>query len=163
MENNNTMPVGTPAPDKKGGFWKGFIIGVVTMILLGVIGVVAVLFAGSLLVNRSLDTAREKGNTAALKANLLNIRAQAEILFDMDGSYAGICGAPTISSMLAASKLEAKGGDVVCLADADSYAIGATYVDGGKDQTFCVDSAGNSMPVAGKASDVIKGANFVCR
>ncbi len=52
--------------------------------LLVVIAIIGIL---SSVVLASLNTARNKGSDAAIKSNLANIRAQAEILYDGAGCY----------------------------------------------------------------------------
>lgn len=74
--------------------------------LLVVIAIIGILAS---VVLASLNSARNKGADAAIKANLANARAQAELFYDAGTTYAGVCTAGTnnISSMVlnAAQKL----------------------------------------------------------
>ena len=60
---------------------KGFTL-IELLVVVAIIGVLASV------VLASLNTARSKGGDAAIKANLSNIRSQAEILYDTWGNYA---------------------------------------------------------------------------
>jgi prepilin-type N-terminal cleavage/methylation domain-containing protein len=100
--------------------------------LLVVIAIIGIL---SSVVLASLNTARGKGADAAVKANLANARAQAELYYDdaNPDSYDGVCAA---SSGIAASLSAVTGS--TC---SDSL-TGWTAVGPLSSGTFCVDSAG---------------------
>ena len=131
--------------------------------LLVVIAIIGIL---SSIVLASLNTARNKANDAAVKANLANIRAQAEILYDTDGNYNKVCGAnsatqdSTIGSAVAAATT-ASGGAVVCgkpaTGDASDWAISSPLKNSG---FWCVDSKGASKSVSSAiaATDVVCGS-----
>jgi hypothetical protein len=95
----------------------------------------------------SLNTARGKGADAAIKANLANIRAQAEIVYDgaSPNSYATVCGVggdATIAAALAAAG-SASGTTAVCNPSATAWAASvALKTDATK--FWCVDSLGVS-------------------
>ncbi len=65
--------------------------------LLVVIAIIGIL---SSVVLASLNTARGKGSDAAIKSNLANLRAQAEIYYDANGKYgsAGVAAATTAAA-----------------------------------------------------------------
>jgi type IV pilus assembly protein PilE len=56
--------------------------------LLVVIAIIGIL---SSVVLASLNTARNKGADAAIKSNLANARAEAELFYDTNGTYDGVC------------------------------------------------------------------------
>lgn len=98
--------------------------------LLVVIAIIGIL---SSVVLASLNTARAKGSDAAIKANLGNIRAQAEIFYDANNHY-GVDSADcvtastifvdaTITAAVNAAEL-ASGGSATCLADDGDPAAG---------------------------------------
>lgn len=60
---------------------KGFTL-IELLVVIAIIGIL------SSVVLASLNTARAKGADAAIKANLANIRAQAELVYDGNGCYA---------------------------------------------------------------------------
>ena len=72
---------------------KGFTL-IELLVVVAIIGVLASV------VLASLNTARAKGADAAIKANLSNMRAQAEILYDTAGNYTGLCANAIILNML---------------------------------------------------------------
>lgn len=63
---------------------KGFTL-IELLVVIAIIGIL------SSVVLASLNTARNKGSDAAIKADLNNIRAQAELVYDSTSSYAGVC------------------------------------------------------------------------
>lgn len=72
---------------------KSFSKGFTLIELLVVIAIIGIL---SSVVLASLNTARGKGADAAVKANVNNIRAQAELVYDNNSSYAGVCTDPNV-------------------------------------------------------------------
>src|SRR3989344_2292217 len=98
--------------------------------LLVVIAIIGIL---SSVVLASLNTARAKGSDAAIKANLGNIRAQAEIFYDANNHY-GVDSADcvtassifvdtTITAAIVAAET-ASGGSASCLANDGVLAAG---------------------------------------
>ena len=126
--------------------------------LLVVIAIIGIL---SSVVLASLNTARNRGADANIKANLANIRAQAELIYDTDGDYDAVCAANSttqntqIASMIAS--VNSQGGTAVCgkpaTGAATAWAASATLkttnqfgASSGTDY-FCVDSAGASKVI----------------
>jgi prepilin-type N-terminal cleavage/methylation domain-containing protein len=110
--------------------------------LLVVIAIIGVLSA---VVLASLNTARTKGNDAAVRANLDSARAQAEIYYDTNGSYTGVCAAATgVLNMINGANAANGSGVVTCNATvADAYAISAAF-NNSTTAFFCVDSTGKA-------------------
>lgn len=121
--------------------------------LLVVIAIIGIL---SSVVLASLNTARAKGADAAIKSNLANLRAQAELSYDTQGNYDNVCadaniiaainGAKTASGITAATT--ATGTAVTtttatCHDDALGYAI-AVPLKTNNALYACVDSTGQS-------------------
>ncbi len=92
---------------KKINFKKGFTL-IELLVVVAIIGILASV------VLSSLNTARDKGSDAAIKANLANIRVQAELVYDDNdpNSYSGLCTNNTVANQTAAAA-SALGGEVV--------------------------------------------------
>jgi type IV pilus assembly protein PilA len=126
---------------------KGFTL-IELLVVIAIIGIL------SSVVLASLNTARAKGNDAAIKSNLANVRAQAELIYDNDGDYDAVCAAnsvtqnTTVASAVAAATT-ASGGTVVCgkpaSGAASAWAISAPLKTSGY---WCVDSTGASRAIS---------------
>ena len=76
---------------------KGFTL-IELLVVIAIIGIL------SSVVLASLNSARAKGADAAIKSNLNNVRAQAELVYDdANGSYAGVCGHSTVLKVINAT------------------------------------------------------------
>ncbi len=89
-------------------FKRGFTL-IELLVVIAIIGIL------SSVVLASLNTARGKGANAAVKSNLQGIRSQAEIIYDDNQSYTGLCSDPNVISAVVAAMTA--GGDAVGLAD----------------------------------------------
>lgn len=122
---------------------KGFTL-IELLVVIAIIGIL------SSVVLASLNTARNKGTDAAIKANLANARAQAELYYDSNGnSYdpdgttnTGVCDATETNSIAAAVAAadEASTGVAICNSAPTAWAASAALTSG----AFCVDSTGNA-------------------
>lgn len=104
--------------------------------LLVVIAIIGILAS---VVLASLNSARNKGADAAIKAGLSNARAQAELFYDGTLTYDNVCttGTNNIGSMILASAQRLSSTNTV---GADSQAF-AYNVGGGTGSAVCHDSA----------------------
>jgi prepilin-type N-terminal cleavage/methylation domain-containing protein len=124
--------------------------------LLVVIAIIGIL---SSVVLASLNTARNKGNDAKVKAQLSAARAAAEVYYDTNSSSYGPAAAVCTAGMFAnAASGMAELADVnnypggttlVCGSSATAYAIKAALNNGGVAAYWCVDSLGSSKQVTG--------------
>ena len=123
--------------------------------LLVVIAIIGVLSA---VVLASLNTARTKGNDAAVQADITGIRTQAQLYYSDNGSY-GPASAAVVSDCAATDNVFSEStiqkqiagadtantpdGSITCnvAADGTAYAVSAEFVTT-PDTYFCVDSTG---------------------
>jgi len=114
---------------------KGFTL-IELLVVIAIIGIL------SSVVLASLNTARNKAGDAAVKSNLANIRAQAEIYYDGNGnSYASLCTADSTFAAGVAAAGAAGSGSQVCTSDADEWAVSATLKSDSA-KFWCVDHKG---------------------
>ena len=123
--------------------------------LLVVIAIIGVL-ASIILV--ALNSARTKGNDAKIKANLSNLRAGAEVLYDSASpqQYAAAT-ADTCSGVLADSSLVpiltpssyAGSPPILCRVSTQAYAVSIRLGNNTSTYSWCVDSQGLSMQISG--------------
>lgn len=129
--------------------------------LLVVIAIIGIL---SSVVLASLNTARGKGSDAAIKSNLANIRAQAEILYDSNGGYgvdttptAFVLGACTntadtifvdanVWGQISAAITAAGGASALssCVSTASAWSAAVQLKQNATAEAWCVDSSGGS-------------------
>src|SRR3989344_6868844 len=110
--------------------------------LLVVIAIIGVLSA---VVLASLNTARSKGNDAAVMSDLDGARTQAQIFYgDNANSYTNVCTETTIAKQIAAADIaNGTAGAVACNPSATAYAIAAELV-AIPGASYCVDSLGTA-------------------
>lgn len=137
---------------------KRFNQGFTLIELLVVIAIIGIL---SSVVLASLNTARGKGADAAVKSNLNNMRAQAELYYDNNnGSYTNLCTADASVVKALTAAMTAGGATSVVTSGAagnattvSCYAAGQTYVIQAPLKTtgagyWCVDNSGSSKTEA---------------
>jgi Tfp pilus assembly protein PilE len=141
--------------------------------LLVVIAIIGIL---SSVVLASLNTARNKGADASIKANLTQARAEAEIFHDTAGNYTGVCaqtGTNVIGDSVKAAEIASDGTSraTYALTDVADATNGVCHVDANgtawaaqvdlKDASqgyFCVDSTGK----AGTTSTALAASIVAC-
>ncbi len=136
-------------------FKKGFTL-IELLVVIAIIGIL------SSIVLASLNSARDKGGNAAVKADLNGIRSQAEIVYDNgDNTYAAVCAnANVIAAVTGAIGAGGDSGTVAtrCNNSATAWAANAKLKTAeGTSNYWCVDSSGKGK---GEASEL--GGATVC-
>ncbi|MEK7569580.1 MAG: type II secretion system protein [Patescibacteria group bacterium] len=156
-------------------FKRGFTL-IELLVVVAIIGILASV------VLASLNSARNKGADAAIKAALSNARAQAELFYDTGQTYTGVCAAGGIGNMVlnAAQKLgslatvEATAqafvyslagtagtlGDAVCHESAGAWAAAVSLkAPAAASSGWCVDSTGASRE---SVNTDLPASNYTC-
>lgn len=138
--------------------------------LIELLVVVAIIGILASVVLASLNTARAKGANAAIKANLANIRAQAEIVYDATpnaygtaANAASSCSSPTAGSLFANVTIQAantaaataSGGTGACFSSigtSSAWSVSFPLKAGDTTGFWCVDSTGVSKGTAALAT-----------
>jgi prepilin-type N-terminal cleavage/methylation domain-containing protein len=113
--------------------------------LLVVIAIIGVLSAITL---SQLNTARNKGADAAVKSNLDNIRATAELLYDAatgSNGYNAVCSDSRVSNMQSAAT--SAGGNGGTCANAVGYWVAWAGLKQDTTKAWCVDNTGTARQI----------------
>jgi prepilin-type N-terminal cleavage/methylation domain-containing protein len=123
---------------------RGFTL-IELLVVIAIIGILASV------VLASLNTARDKGQTAAIKSSINNARAQAELYYDnntrsYDPGTAGatggwVCSDPVLVNIQ--TSVNGAAGVFGCSADTDEYRFSSSKVPASTGY-YCVDSTGKS-------------------
>jgi prepilin-type N-terminal cleavage/methylation domain-containing protein len=135
---------------------RGFTL-IELLVVIAIIGILASV------VLASLNSARDKGEDAAIKSNLNNARAQAELFYDDHSrSYTGVCdtGTSTIETLVTAAT-NAGGGASAAECAEDSLGEGwAAQKELTTGQFYCVDSTGVATTTA--SDSIADGSDVTC-
>lgn len=127
---------------KTNTFKRGFTL-IELLVVIAIIGILASV------VLASLNSARDKGADAAVKSNVTNARAQAELFYNNQGgnTYTNVCtAAGGIATMVAGADSANAGGTspegtTECYSDANEWVFGAD-LPSTSGEFFCADYTG---------------------
>ena len=111
------------------------------MELLVVVAIIGILAA---IVLVSLNSARNKGKNAAVKAQMAQLRSAAEMYNEDNGGFSGWC-ADAEEGRISQGAIDAGGTAYACNDSDSAWAAGVTLVGTGAGD-WCVDSTGASKP-----------------
>lgn len=130
---------------------RGFTL-IELLVVIAIIGILASV------VLASLNSARDKGADAAMKANINNARAQAELFYaNNSNTYTTVCTTSTSNIAFLLTGVTQQGGTAECTDSATAWAAQAALKSG---QFYCVDSTGAATT---SASDLLSSdTDYVC-
>lgn len=140
---------------------KGFTL-IELLVVIAIIGVL------SSVVLSSLNSARNKGNDAKVKAQLSGARASAEIYYDTNKNYGGdqiVCTAGMFADSSSGMSTYTNAGNypagttIYCASTDTGYALAAQLQD---DSEWCVDSTGTSTPITYGGGSMTSGTTDSC-
>ena len=136
---------------------KKFNRGFTLIELLVVIAIIGIL---SSVVLASLNTARSKGADAAVKSNLNNIRAQAELFYDAQSpnTYLGVCASSTTGIKKGSDAAIAAGGNGGGCLDVAAGWVAWAGEKAVATNAWCVDSTGRSLEMTKVAAAAVAAA-----
>ena len=111
--------------------------------LLVVIAIIGIL-ATTVTVN--VNKARQKAQSAAIKATINSLRAAAEMYYDDNASYSGFCTTSDVTK--ASTTVKTNTGKFDCQDDKDGYCIESKLPGAPEDKDYyCIDATGTSKTV----------------
>jgi prepilin-type N-terminal cleavage/methylation domain-containing protein len=133
-------------------FKKGFTL-IELLVVIAIIGIL------SAVVLASLNSARAKGQDAAIRSNINGIRSQAELFYDDNGSvYNGVCATGDKVDLIIQAADTANGAGSASCGDGDIRWAAEAQLQTTTD-FICVDSSGNSKVLT--ASSITAGTGQV--
>lgn len=133
---------------------RGFTL-IELLVVIAIIGILASV------VLASLNSARDKGEDAAIRSNLNNARAQAELFYDNNNrTYTTVCASGTNNISALVTAATNAGGGAAAAECADEASAWAAQKQLTTTQFYCVDSTGAATTTA--TDTIADGSDYVC-
>ncbi len=130
------------------------------LIIIGTLGALSIV-----LILSAISPVHEqpKSNSAMTKSDMSNIRAQAEVIYDKDASYSGLCTDQEVLRTFLHLKDIARKNSIQCFSDKDSFVVLAGLrKPADENLNVCIDSSGSIKEITNAQAQAITSSDTLC-